>query len=225
VIELLIRMGAALGDSVGVALQGVGSAITQVTPFFVKLADVAGKVLVDAFKQLGPPLLGAGRAPSCPERARAWTAFASIMHNVVLPAIAGFINFLRTDGIPGIVAFTKGAIVQFLEFASSVTSTVSSLLSVLSAFFKTLAVVAAGTPLGKTFLDAAAAAEGAKVKVDGLTASLNTIKSKTIAFTVQVPSDRTTGEQGALGVAAAMDRVQPKTVAVHRERPLRRARR
>jgi hypothetical protein len=204
-IELFIRMGAALGDSVGVALQGVGSTITQVTPFFVKLADVAGKVLVDAFRQLGPPirelidsiLPGAGAGLD---------GFASIMHNVVLPAIAGFINFLRTDGIPGIVAFTKGAILQFLEFATAVTSTVSSLLGVLSAFFKTLAVVAAGTPLGKTFLDAAAAAEGAKVKVDGLTASLNGIKSKVVDFKVNVPSDRTTGEQGVLGVAAAMDR-------------------
>jgi hypothetical protein len=212
VVELFLRMGAALGDSVGVALQGVGSAITQVTPFFVKLADVAGKVLVDAFNQLGPPLRELVDS-ILPGAGSGLDGFASLMHNVVLPAITGFINFLRTDGIPGIVAFTRGAIVQFLEFATSVTSTVSSLLSVLSAFFKTLAVVAAGTPLGKTFLDAAAAAEGAKVKVDGLTASLNTIKDKTIAFTVQVPSDRTTGEQGALGVAAAMDRVQPKTTA------------
>jgi hypothetical protein len=212
VVELFLRMGAALGDSVGVALQGVGSAITQVTPFFVKLADVAGKVLVDAFKQLGPPLSELVSS-ILPGAGQGLDGLASIMHNVVLPAIAGFINFLRTDGIPGIVAFTKGAIVQFLEFASSVTSTVSGILSVLSAFFKTLAVVTAGTPLGKMFLDAAAAAEGAKVKVDGLTASINATKSKVIAFTVQVPSDRTTGEQGALGVAAAMDRVQPKTVA------------
>jgi hypothetical protein len=85
----------------------------------VKLADVAGKVLVDAFNQLGPPLRELVDS-ILPGAGQGLDGFASLMHNVVLPAIAGFINFLRTDGIPGIVAFTKGAIVQFLEFASSV---------------------------------------------------------------------------------------------------------
>jgi predicted nucleic acid-binding Zn-ribbon protein len=214
VVELFIRMGAALGTSLGTALSGVGAGIQHVIPFFEHLAQVAGTILVDAFNQLGPPLRELVDS-ILPGAGAGMDGFASLMHNTVLPAITDFINFLRTDGIPGIVAFTKGAIVQFLEFATSVTSTVSSLLGVLSAFFKTLAVVAAGTPLGKTFLDAAAAAEQAKGKVDGLTASLNTIKDKTIAFQVQVPSDRTTGEQGVLGVAAAMDRAAaaPKSTA------------
>jgi hypothetical protein len=61
VIELFLRMGAALGDSVGVALQGVGSGIQQVIPFFEKLAEVAGTILVDAFNQLGPPIARAGQ--------------------------------------------------------------------------------------------------------------------------------------------------------------------
>lgn len=210
-VELFIRMGAALGTSLGTALTRVGSGIQQVIPFFEHLAQVAGDLLVAAFDQLGPPISRLVES-ILPGANQGLDGFAAIVKNVVLPAIAGFIDWLRTDGIPGIVAFTKGAIIQFLEFATSVTSTVSTILGVLSAFFKTLAVVAAGTPLGKTFLDAAAAAEGAKVKVDGLTASLNEIKSKTIAFTVQVPEDRTTGERGVLGVTAAMNNAQPRTV-------------
>jgi hypothetical protein len=203
VIELLIRMGAALGDSVGVALQGVGSAITQVTPFFVKLADVAGKVLVDAFKQLGPPLSELVSS-ILPGAGAGLDGLASIMHNVVLPAIAGFINFLRTDGIPGIVAFTKGAIVQFLEFGKGVIAAMDGVLATVQGLFTALALIPG--PFQQQFAEGAAVIKAYRGKLDELKTTINGMESKVVAFTVQVPEDRTTGERGVLGVAAAMDR-------------------
>jgi hypothetical protein len=212
VVELFLRMGAALGDSVGVALQGVGSAITQVTPFFVKLADVAGKVLVDAFKQLGPPLRELVDS-ILPGAGAGLDGFASIMHNVVLPAIAGFINFLRTDGIPGIVAFTKGAIVQFLEFGKGVIAAMDGVLATVQGLFTALALIPG--PFQQQFAEGAAVIKAYREKLDGLKTTINSMESKVVAFTVQVPEDRTTGERGVLGVAAAMDRAAaaPKSTA------------
>lgn len=211
VIELLIRMGAALGDSVGVALTDVGAGIQQVIPFFEHLAKVAGELLVEAFKQLGPPLKELV-ASILPGANQGLDGFAAVVKNVVLPAIAGFINWLRTDGIPGIVAFTRGAIVQGLEFAKSMVAVADTVLGVFQGLFTALALIPG--PFQQQFAEGAAVITAYRGELDKTKATINSIESKTVAFTVQVPSDRTTGEQGALGVAAAMDRVQPKTVAV-----------
>jgi predicted nucleic acid-binding Zn-ribbon protein len=208
-ISLFIQMGAALGDSVGVALTGVGDAITQVTPFFVKLADVAGKVLVDAFKQLGPPL-GELVDSLLPGAGQGMDGFASVMHNVVLPAIAGFINFLRTDAIPGIVAFTQGAIIQFTSFGSQVLVIFSSILLTVRNTFLALATIP--SPFQKQFLDAASATEGFRLKVDGLKTSIDNVHDKTVQMVANTPSGPLVGEQGILGVNAAIDAAHDKTV-------------
>lgn len=234
IISLLIQMGAALGDSVGKALTDVGAGIEQVTPFFVQLADVAGKVLVDAFTQLGPPirelidtiLPGAGQGLD---------GFASLMHNVVLPAVADFINWIRTDGIPGFIAFSQAVIINATSAASAILGFVSSALAALEELVKFTAVFTNNPALLKLAGDI----EVAKTKVDGLKTSIDTIhdktvtaavttsgepqvhalvdrmaevKDKTVAATANVPSGPLVGEQGVLAVNAAMDAAHDKTV-------------
>jgi hypothetical protein len=57
VIELLIRMGAALGGTLGAALSDLGKTIESMIPFFVHLAEVAGEHLVNRRSNtLGPTI-------------------------------------------------------------------------------------------------------------------------------------------------------------------------
>jgi hypothetical protein len=210
VVELFIRMGAALGTSLGTALTRLGSGIQQVIPFFEHLAQVAGDLLVAAFDQLGPPISRLVES-ILPGANAGLDGFAAIVKGTVLPAIAGFIDFLRTDGIPGIVAFTKGAIVQFLEFGKGVIAAMDGVLATVQGLFTALALIPG--PFQQQFAQGAAVIQAYREKLDGLKTTINGFESKVVAFTVQVPEDRTTGERGVLGVAAAMDRVQPKTTA------------
>jgi len=181
VVELLIRMGAALGDSVGVALTDLGAGIENVIPFFEKLAQVAGQVLVDAFDQLGPPLRELVDS-ILPGAAAGLDGFASVMHNVVLPAVAGFINWIRTDGIPGFIAFTQAMIINVTGAASAILGFVSGALGALEQLFIFLAV-ATNNP---AFLKIAGDIEVAKGKVDGFKASVDQLHDKTVAIAAGV---------------------------------------
>lgn len=177
VVSLLIQMGAALGDSVGQALTSVGAGIEQVTPFFVELARVAGEVLVDAFKQLGPPISELVDS-ILPGATSGLDGFASLMHNVVLPAVAGFINWIRTDGIPGFIAFTQAVIINSTSAASAILGFVSSALGALEELIKFTAVFTNNPALLKLAGDI----EVAKGKVDGLKTSVDALHDKEVVI-------------------------------------------
>jgi hypothetical protein len=134
------------------------------------------------------------------------------MHDIVLPAVAGFINFLRTDGIPAIMNFFKGLVVQASTFAISFLAAFDAVLAGLQAFFGAMALIPG--PMQESFAKAHAVVSAFRPEVEKLKTTMESVRSTTVAFKVEVPSDRTTGEQGVLGVAAAMDRAAvPRSTA------------
>ena len=210
VVEILIRMGAALGDTVGSSLTELGNILRTTIPFFEDLARVAGVLLVEAFKQLGPRIeeLFGGALPAAN---KIMDQFASFVTGTVLPAIAGFIHFLATDGLSGIGAFVQGAAAGFLEFASSVVSAISQTVRAVAGFIVTLAQLSSGEQQVQ-LLQAAQALGVVADQLDHVKGVIDTTHDKVVSFTVNVPSDKNVGEVGVLGVADAMTRVNDKTV-------------
>ena len=203
IIELLIRMGAALGDSVGVALTNLGGIIQTTIPFFEAIAHTAGVVLVDAFQQLRGPIEELLKSVF-PGFQSGLQGFAAVMHSVVLPALAGFINWIRTDGIPGLIAFTQGMIINLTAAGSAVLGFVSGALGALQSLFTTLGV-ATGNP---AFLQIAGQIGVAKAQVDGFKTSLDQVHDKTVALQANVK-----GEDAVKALTTAIVAVVGKTVS------------
>ena len=210
IVEIFLRMGAALGETFGSVLTRLGGILQSTIPFFEKLADVAGRILKAAFDQLGP-VIEKFFGGTIPGANAALDQFANFIINTVLPKIREFTEWLLGPGLAAIRDFVLNATASFLEFVSSVLTAISQMIPAVSGVLRVLSVLT-GDP---SFAQAAAAIDSIKVSVDGLNATVKSAQSKIIAFTVQVPSDRTTGEQGVLGVAAAMDRAAgaPKSTA------------
>lgn len=201
-VEILLRMGAALGTSLGGSLTDLGNIIQSTIPFFTKLADVAGKILLDAFEQLKGPIIELVNSVF-PGFSSGLDGLQSLMHNTVLPAIAGFINFLRTDGIPGIIAFTQGMIINFTAAGSAILGFVSGALTGLQQVLKFAAVLTGN----QAFLEMAGQIEVAKAKIDGLKTSLDGIHDKTVNARANVQ-----GSDAVKGLANAIFSVTGKTV-------------
>jgi len=168
----------------------------------VKLADVAGKVLVDAFNQLGPPLRELVDS-ILPGASQGLDGFAAVMHNVVLPAARDFINWVRTDGIPGFVAFTQGLIINITAAGSAILGFVDGALAALQQLFIFLAAATGN----KGFLDIAGQIEIARGKVQGFKQELETVHDKTVAVQAN-----TQGTDAVKGLSTAIFGVTGKVV-------------
>lgn len=177
VIEILVRMGAALGDSVGAALTQLGGIIQSTSPFFEHLAFVAGDLLKSAFEQLGPPMqqLFGGEFPAANS---IMDQFASFVKNVALPAIAGFISWLSTNGLPGMALFASGCADAMLTFASTTLATVSTILGALHSLAVTFALIPGPWQQGAAQM--AAATEGSQKQVDSLRGSIDLLHPKIV---------------------------------------------
>jgi len=184
VIEALLRMGAALGTTLGDSLTGIGNIIQTTIPFWQELARVAGELLLSAVQQLGPPIERLLQS-LLPGATNGLDGFAKIIETQVLPAIGHFIDWLRTDGGPAIERFWLGATLNALSFASSMAGALSSVLNVLARFFATLALIPG--PMQDSFAKAAAATQGFANNVDGLKAGIDGLKDKTVQVLANVP--------------------------------------
>jgi hypothetical protein len=205
VIELLIRMGAALGGTLGAALTDLGATIQSMIPFFVHLAQVAGDLLVSAFQQLGPAIRDV-ITQLLPGANQGLDGFANVIKTVVLPAIADFIR-----NIPGMIEAIKqfflAATANALSFASSFLAVLSTVLGTLHDFFATLALIP--SPFQKQFAEAAAATAGFKTKVDELKAGVDGLHDKTVKLQLQ-----TQGADAVRVLKTTVDQVTDKTVSV-----------
>jgi len=210
VIEIFIRMGAAIGSTVGQSLSELGKIIETTTPFWENLARVAGELLLSAFQQLGPPIERLLQS-LLPGATNGMDAFARIIETQVFPAIGHFIDWLRTDGIPGIVAFFLAATVNALTFASTFTGVIASILGVLSGFFGAMAQALApfDAAAEQAFQQAAAATGAFKDQLVGLKAGIDGLKDKAVKVQMQVA-----GGDAVRGLQLQVDGIHDKFVNI-----------
>lgn len=205
VIELLIRMGAALGPTLGQALTDLGATIQTSIPFFEHLAQVAGDLLVTAFNQIGPAIRDV-ITQLLPGANQGLDGFANTIKTVVIPAIADFIR-----NIPGMIESIKqfflAATASALEFASTFLAAISSILGVLHGFFAAMALIPG--PMQESFAQAAAATGAFQGKVDELKGSVDGLHDKTVKLQFQ-----TQGAELVKGMQDTIGRVTDKTVKV-----------
>jgi hypothetical protein len=205
VIELLIRMGAALGGTLGAALSDLGKTIESMIPFFVHLAEVAGDLLISAFQQLGPAIRDV-ITQLLPGANQGLDGFANTIKTVVLPAIADFIR-----NIPGMIEAIKqfflAATANALSFASGFLGALSSILGVLHNFFATMALIPG--PMQESFIKAAAATDAFKGKVDELKGTVDGLHDKTVKLQLQ-----TQGAELVKGMQDTINKITDKTVKV-----------
>jgi hypothetical protein len=205
VIELLIRMGAALGGTLGAALSDLGKTIESMIPFFVHLAQVAGDLLVSAFQQLGPAIIDVINQ-LLPRANQGLDGFANVIEHGVLPAIADFIRQIPSM-LEVLKQFFLAATANALSFASSFLAAMSGILNVLHGFFAAMALIPG--PMQKSFAEAAAVTDAFRGKVDELKAGVDGLHDKTVKLQLQA-----VGAQEVKGIKTTIDSVTDKTVKI-----------
>jgi hypothetical protein len=205
VIELLIRMGAALGGTLGAALSDLGKTIESMIPFFVHLAQVAGDLLVAAFDQLGPAIRDV-IVQLLPGANQGLDGFANVIKNVVLPAIADFIRNIP-NMIAAIKAFFLAATANALSFASSFLAVLSSILDVMHGVFAAMALIPG--PMQESFARAAAVTDAFRGKVDETKKTVDGLHDKTVKLQLEAQ-----GTEIVKGMKVTIDGLRDKIVKV-----------
>jgi hypothetical protein len=205
VIELLIRMGAALGPTLGSALTDLGNTIQTSIPFFEHLAQVAGGILVRAFEVLGPAVRDL-ITQLLPGANQGLDGFANVINNVVIPAVGDFIRNIP-NMIESIKQFFLAATASALSFASTFLGAISGILGVLHDFFAAMALIPG--PMQKSFAQAAATTDAFKGKVDELKTGVDGLHDKTVKLQLQ-----TQGADAVKAMQASVDGVKSKVVSI-----------
>lgn len=188
------------------ALRFLGPIIEALAPVVKVLGDVVRDVLVAAFDKLGPPLqrlIDKLRPIVIP----LLKFLGTVITDVVIPALAGFIDWLATH-INDVEDFAQNTVIAFLSITSGVLGFVSGFLGGMQRVFQVLSYIPGS--FGEKMGAAAKATGGAKAQVDGLRGTVDLMHDKAIQIRADTLQART-----ALGqISSQLRGIVSKSVSV-----------
>jgi len=165
-----------LGRLIADAATGLAPVLKMLAPIVLMLADAVGKVLGQAFIQLGPPLQKL-LDKLTPIISHVLPALADLIIGVVIPALAGFINWLSSN-IDSVEDFAQQSVIAFLSVTSGVLSFVSTTLGAMSRVFAVLGLLPG--QFGASMRSAAVSTNSAKEGIDRFRGTVDAMHSKAV---------------------------------------------
>lgn len=174
--ETLRVVAGVVKDVLLAALKAVAPIVEALAPIVQELARVVGDILTSAFEQLGPPIEHLIQRLQ-PVLIPLLDFIAQVIIDVVIPALAAFIDWLVTH-IDDIHLFAEESVISFLSIASAVLGFVSGFLGGMEKVFATLSLLPGsfGEAMGK----AADTTAFAKRGVDDLRGTVDLLHAKTV---------------------------------------------
>lgn len=203
--ETLRVVGAVVGDVVLAAFRFLGPIIEALAPIVQTLAEVVGDILTTAFEKLGPPIaalidrLGPVLGP-------ALEVIGQIITDVVIPALAGFIDWLAGPGLTGIFQFALAVFMAFSNALDAVLTFVDGVLAGMQFVFRILSYLPG--EFGANFGRAADAVANARDGVNKFRGAMDMIKSKIVELSAIV-----SGEASVRSLGRALASIPPKVTS------------